>query len=212
MSRLPRADRTLVMGIINITTDSFSDGGEFASTERAIAHGHELLIQGADLIDIGGESTRPGAHRVSAADERTRVVPVIRELSRSGAMISVDTMRADVARAAVEGLLCLLAVGLEAQRAQGVAIERVALVGGGSRSAATRALAPGVLGVPVEVPEPAEYVALGAARQAAWVLGGGSEPPRWAASEPVRYEAPDQPWLRARYARAATQLEGFGLS
>ncbi len=102
MSRLPRADRTLVMGIINITTDSFSDGGEFASTERAIAHGHELLIQGADLIDIGGESTRPGAHRVSAADERTRVVPVIRELSRSGAMISVDTMRADVARAAVE--------------------------------------------------------------------------------------------------------------
>jgi len=101
MIPLPRAERTLVMGIINITPDSFSDGGDYASTERAIAHGHDLLAQGADLLDIGGESTRPGASRVSEAGERARVIPVIRELAAAGAAISVDTMRSGVARAAV---------------------------------------------------------------------------------------------------------------
>jgi dihydropteroate synthase len=90
------------MGIINITPDSFSDGGEYASTERAVARGLDLLAQGADLIDIGGESTRPGAQRVDAQGELQRVVPVIRELAGAGALVSVDTMRAEVARAAVE--------------------------------------------------------------------------------------------------------------
>ncbi|MFT3860399.1 dihydropteroate synthase [Micropruina sp.] len=90
------------MGIVNITPDSFSDGGDYQSTERAIAHGLDLLAQGADLIDIGGESTRPGAQRVDAAGELNRVLPVIRELAGAGAVISVDTMRAEVARAAVE--------------------------------------------------------------------------------------------------------------
>jgi len=94
--------RTLVMGILNITPDSFSDGGEFVAAEAAVAHGHELLAQGADLIDVGGESTRPGAVRVDTAGELARVVPVIRELASAGAVVSVDTMRADVARAAVE--------------------------------------------------------------------------------------------------------------
>ncbi len=102
MRQLFDPGRTLVMGILNITPDSFSDGGEFVAAEAAVAHGHELLAQGADLIDVGGESTRPGAVRVDTAGELARVVPVIRELASAGAVVSVDTMRADVARAAVE--------------------------------------------------------------------------------------------------------------
>jgi dihydropteroate synthase len=91
-----------VMGIVNVTPDSFSDGGRFDTTETAVAHGHDLLAQGADLLDIGGESTRPGATRPLVADELGRVVPVIRELAAGGAVVSVDTMRAEVAEAALE--------------------------------------------------------------------------------------------------------------
>ncbi|WP_090972562.1 dihydropteroate synthase [Nocardioides exalbidus] len=90
------------MGIVNVTPDSFSDGGRFDTTETAVAHGRELLAQGADLLDIGGESTRPGATRPLVADELGRVVPVIRELAAGGAVVSVDTMRAEVAEAALE--------------------------------------------------------------------------------------------------------------
>ena len=96
----PRTPR--VMGIVNVTPDSFSDGGLFATTEAAVARGRLLLEQGADLLDIGGESTRPGAVRPPVADELDRVVPVIRELAGDGAAISVDTMRAEVAAAALE--------------------------------------------------------------------------------------------------------------
>lgn len=99
---LRSADRTLVMGIINVTADSFSDGGRFLDTDAAVAHGHELVAAGADLLDVGGESTRPGAHRVDPAEETRRVVPVIRELAGMGVPISVDTMRAEVAAAAIE--------------------------------------------------------------------------------------------------------------
>ena len=102
MRQLLDQGRTLVMGIINVTPDSVSDGGDYASTERAVARGFDLIEQGADLIDIGGESTRPGAQRVDARGELRRVVPVIRELASGGAVISVDTMRAEVARAAVD--------------------------------------------------------------------------------------------------------------
>lgn len=102
MRQLFDPGRTLVMGILNITPDSFSDGGEFVAADAAVAHGHELLAQGADLIDVGGESTRPGAARVSTPGELARVVPVIRELAAAGAFVSVDTTRAEVARAAVE--------------------------------------------------------------------------------------------------------------
>ena len=91
-----------------------------------------------------------------------------------------NTTRAHLARAAVEGLLCGLADGLDALRACGVPVERALLIGGGARSAAVQALAPGLLGVPVEVPRPGEYVALGAARQAAWALAGTSTAPAWA--------------------------------
>lgn len=98
----PPADRTLVMGVINVTADSFSDGGRYLDHDAAIAHGHELIAQGADLIDIGGESTRPGASRVDPDDEAARVAPVIAGLADTGIPISVDTMRAAVAAAAIE--------------------------------------------------------------------------------------------------------------
>jgi dihydropteroate synthase len=89
------------MGIVNVTPDSFSDGGRWDTTEAAVAHGRELLAQGADVLDIGGESTRPGATRPVVAEELDRVVPVIRELASGGAVVSVDTMRAEVAAAAL---------------------------------------------------------------------------------------------------------------
>lgn len=94
-------ERTLLMGIVNVTPDSFSDGGRFAETDAAIAHGRALLDQGADVLDIGGESTRPGATRPLLADELGRVVPVIEALAAEGAAVSVDTMRHEVAAAAV---------------------------------------------------------------------------------------------------------------
>ncbi|GAA5116166.1 dihydropteroate synthase [Alloalcanivorax gelatiniphagus] len=89
------------MGIVNVTPDSFSDGGRHATLESAVAHGRALLQQGADLLDIGGESTRPGAVRPPVGEELDRVVPVVRELAADGAVVSVDTMRAEVAEAAL---------------------------------------------------------------------------------------------------------------
>jgi dihydropteroate synthase len=95
-------DRTLVMGVVNVTPDSFSDGGEWFEPEAAVAHGLEVLAAGADVVDVGGESTRPGAERPSVAEEMRRVVPVVQALSGQGAVVSVDTMRAEVAAAALE--------------------------------------------------------------------------------------------------------------
>jgi len=92
----------LVMGILNVTPDSFADGGKHLDTEIAIAHGLAMIADGADIIDIGGESTRPGAERVSESEEQARVIPVIRALAQSPAIISVDTMRASTAKLAVE--------------------------------------------------------------------------------------------------------------
>jgi dihydropteroate synthase len=89
------------MGVVNVTPDSFSDGGAWFTPEAAVAHGHELVAQGADLLDIGGESTRPGAERPSAEEEQRRVLPVVEELG-SLVPVSVDTMRADVAAAALD--------------------------------------------------------------------------------------------------------------
>jgi xylulokinase len=108
--------------------------------------------------------------------------------------------RANVARAAVEGMLCGLADGLDALRAQGVAVRRVLLIGGGARSAAVQQLAPGIFGADVVVPDPGEYVALGAARQAAWVLGGTAEPPDWAPAHSHAESASACPQVRAQYA------------
>lgn len=99
---LPRPGRCLVMGVLNVTPDSFSDGGCYADAGAAIAHGLEMHAAGADYVDVGGESTRPGADRVDAAEECRRVVPVVRELSAAGVRVSVDTTRAEVAATALE--------------------------------------------------------------------------------------------------------------
>jgi dihydropteroate synthase len=90
------------MGVLNVTPDSFSDGGSWSERAVAVDHGLELLAQGADIVDVGGESTRPGATPVDPAEERERVVPVIRALADAGATVSVDTRNADTARAAVD--------------------------------------------------------------------------------------------------------------
>ena len=101
--RILRLDRTRVMGIVNVTPDSFSDGGAHFDTEAAVTHGLQLAAQGADILDVGGESTRPGSDGVALEDELSRVVPVIERLARETALpISVDTSKPEVMRAAVE--------------------------------------------------------------------------------------------------------------
>jgi dihydropteroate synthase len=99
---LPDPGRCVVIGILNVTPDSFSDGGRYLDRDDAVAHGMALRAQGADLVDIGGESTRPGALRVDAPTELARVIPVLRELAASGVPCCVDTTRAAVAEAALE--------------------------------------------------------------------------------------------------------------
>jgi dihydropteroate synthase len=90
------------MGVLNVTPDSFSDGGRHSTSADAVAHGLQLVADGADWVDVGGESTRPGANRVPAAEERRRVLPVVRALSAAGVPVSIDTMRAEVAEAALD--------------------------------------------------------------------------------------------------------------
>jgi len=99
---LPKADRCLVMGVVNVTPDSFSDGGRWFGADAAIRHGLDLVAQGADIIDVGGESTRPGAQRVSGEEELGRIGPVVTELVQAGVPVSIDTMRASVAEFALE--------------------------------------------------------------------------------------------------------------
>ncbi len=91
-----------VMGVVNVTDDSFSDGGLFLDRDRAVEHGLKLTAQGAAIVDVGGESTRPGATRIDASVETARVVPVIKSLAEQGITVSIDTMHASVARAALE--------------------------------------------------------------------------------------------------------------
>ncbi|MGW5048718.1 dihydropteroate synthase [Streptomyces griseoluteus] len=98
---LPTWDRCAVMGVVNVTPDSFSDGGRWFDTTAAVKHGLDLAAEGADLVDVGGESTRPGATRVDEAEELRRVVPVVRGLAAEGVTVSVDTMRAAVAEQAL---------------------------------------------------------------------------------------------------------------
>ena len=100
---LPTADgRPVIMGVVNVTPDSFSDGGSWFEPSAAIAHGRALVVDGADLVDVGGESTRPGAERPSVAEELRRVLPVVEALADEGVIVSVDTMRAEVAVRALD--------------------------------------------------------------------------------------------------------------
>jgi xylulokinase len=108
----------------------------------------------------------------------------------------------------VEGLLCALADGIAHLTSHGIPMRRVLLVGGGARSRALREIAPVVFGVPVLVPSPAEYVALGAARQAAWVLGGSAEPPAWKPPPTAQYVADPAPEVQQRYAMVRDLTEG----
>jgi len=105
---LRNLDRTLVMGVLNVTPDSFSDGGRFNDPEIATNHALQMIKDGADIIDIGGESTRPGSERISVQAELDRVLPVIAALVDSGVAISIDTMRAEVAQAAVAAGACMV--------------------------------------------------------------------------------------------------------
>jgi dihydropteroate synthase len=100
-AQLAQLTRTLVIGVVNVTPDSFSDGGKFDTTVSAINHGLKLARDGADIVDVGGESTRPGAQRVTLEQELERVIPVVSELVAKSVVVSVDTMRAEVARQAV---------------------------------------------------------------------------------------------------------------
>lgn len=102
MSSPAKKHRTVIMGVLNVTPDSFSDGGDYLDTAAAIKRGMELVEEGADIIDVGGESTRPGAARVTLEQEQLRVIPVIGALVRAGATVSVDTMNASTALQAVD--------------------------------------------------------------------------------------------------------------
>ena len=95
-------DRPLIMGIVNVTPDSFSDGGQFSGSEEAVRHGRRLAVEGASILDIGGESTRPGAAPVTIEEEIARTIPVIRALVQDGLCVSIDTRHAAVMRAALE--------------------------------------------------------------------------------------------------------------
>ena len=102
------APRVQVMGVLNVTDDSFSDGGRYLEANRAVAHGLRLAADGATIVDVGGESTRPGAVRVDSALELARVIPVVKGLAAEGITVSIDTMHADVARAALENGACIV--------------------------------------------------------------------------------------------------------
>ncbi len=121
--------RTLVMGVVNVTPDSFSDGGDYLDPGRAVAHGLELVADGADLVDVGGESTRPGAHRVDADEELRRVLPVVRGLAAQGVFVSVDSMRSTVAAACLEA-----GAGMVNDVSGGLADDAMAAVVAGARS------------------------------------------------------------------------------
>jgi len=119
--------RTRVMGVINVTPDSFSDGGQWMDPATAIAHGFDLAAAGADVIDVGGESTRPGAIRIDEDEELRRVIPVIRALSAEGMPVSVDTMRSTVAAQAVDAGAVLIndvSGGRADDRMLGIAVDR----------------------------------------------------------------------------------------
>lgn len=102
MPALPRPGRCAVLGVLNVTPDSFSDGGRYLHHEHAVGHGVAMHHAGADVVDVGGESTRPGAGRVAADVETARVLPVVRDLVAAGVRVSIDTTRADVAEAALD--------------------------------------------------------------------------------------------------------------
>jgi dihydropteroate synthase len=126
--RLP-TDRTLVMGVVNVTPDSFSDGGKHATPDTAIAAGLRMFYAGADIIDVGGESTRPGAEDVSPEEEQRRVLPVVQALVKAGALVSIDTTHVSTAAAALEAGAAIIndvsGLSMEPEMAELVAASKV---------------------------------------------------------------------------------------
>jgi xylulokinase len=167
---------------------------------RVLTAAADLLGIDLSRLDSLALSAAPGAGGVTLLPyldgERTPNLPEARGLLAG--LTRGNASPANLARAAVEGMLCGLADGLDAIRAQGVAVQRVLLIGGAAASTAVRTIAPALLGVPVTVPEPAEYVALGAARQAAWILAGGAEPPPWSVAA-ATVQAAHTPSVRSAY-------------
>jgi xylulokinase len=169
-----------------------------------------LLGVPLSTVDDLALSARPGAGGLTLLPyldgERTPNLPEARGVLAG--LTRANAAPANLARAAVEGLLCGLADGVDALRAQGVPVDRILLIGGGAASVAVRALAPALLGAPVAVPEPAEYVALGAARQAAWALSGNPDPPQWTVPvRPVHAEPDDA--IRQTYAEVRARAAGL---
>ena len=194
------------------TVAGFADGtGRFLPL-AATLNGSRVLDAAARLLDMDHAglsrlalAAAPGAgglvHVPYLEGERTPNLP-----DASGELVGMtlaNLTRENLARAAVEGLLCLLGEAMVGMRSLGVSVERVTLVGGGARSEAVRRLAPVVWGVPVAVPAPGEYVAAGAARQAAWVLSASPEPPDWQIGEAETQTADHRPEVMKRYAQAA---------
>ncbi|MFH5821985.1 xylulokinase [Georgenia sp. AZ-5] len=198
----PVADPTgLVAGFAD-ATGSFLPLAVTLNGSRVLDGAARLLgVDHASLSELAlaGPSGAGGLTLVPYLEgERTPNLP---EATGSLLGLTVSTMTPEhLARAAVEGLLCGLADGLEAVAAQGVPVERIQLIGGAARSAAVRRVAPGILGRAVQVPVPGEYVADGAARQAAWVLSQAPEPPTWSTAEVRTYEGEPTPQVRERYA------------
>ncbi|HEY2272598.1 MAG TPA: xylulokinase [Jatrophihabitantaceae bacterium] len=202
VSRTPTADPTgIVAGFADAT-------GAFLPLVCTL-NAARVLESTARMLDVSLDELSRLALSAPAGSDGLVVVPYFdgeRTPNRPDASASVlglrhdNATRAHLARAAVEGLLCGLADGLDALRDEGVAIERVLLVGGGAKSEALRQIAPSVFGTSVVVPEPGEYVAVGAARQAAWVLSGDDAPPDWSAGSEERYDGDVVPAVRERYA------------
>ncbi len=174
-----------------------------------------VLDAAAKLLNVGHEELSRLALSAPAGADGLVLVPYLegeRTPNRpdaTGAIHGLTLKTSDpahLARAAVEGMLCALADGLDALVAHGATANRIVLVGGGARSEAVRKIAPALFGLPVLVPPPGEYVADGAARQAAWVTAGGDLPPQWSAETPETYEAPGVPLIREQYAEARDRV------
>ncbi len=205
VSSVPGADGTGIIAGFADATGHFLPLVCTLNAARVVDSAAAMLsvpVQEADRLALQAEPGAGGLTLLPYLDgERTPNRPGV-----TGALHGLTRANAtpqNLARAAVEGMLNGLADGLDAIRAAGTQVRRVLLIGGGARSAAARQIAPALLGVPVVVPAAGEYVADGAARQAAWVLAGGTAPPEWPPAQPSqRYEADPQPEVRARYALA----------
>jgi xylulokinase len=198
----PTADATGIIAGFADATGRFLPLVCTLNAARVLEAAAAILATSLDGLSERALSARPGADGLIMLPylegERTPNRPDA-TASLHG-LTGTNARPENLARAAVEGMLCGLADGLDAIRAAGIGVQRVLLIGGGARSEAVRRIAPTVFGVPVEVPEAAEYVADGAARQAAWVLAGGPAPPDWALTATRRYESDPEPAVRERYA------------